>query len=248
MHVFFRTGSFSLPIYVFSPCSYSNICSHQICSTFSSLTKNILIHIIMSAFPNKVIFKIPNTIAWRWRMMTSSREEFWYSSMLGWIPSTQAAAFPSHLVSPFEIIIFYIIPTHLSQILSFSQNCPKYSRPVRTILFHILPVYLFIVQHFCFFHIPFRPQCFELLSSHIAIFQHLSGTLQSLLQFWLPPPSREEQWDAASWIGIIAQTGKEIKKSELSSSWWQYANKPPRNMRCTQKRGWKLLNWNIQNY
>lgn len=153
-----------------------------------------------------------------------------------------AAACPkSPLVSPFAInycslyhchssdLSFFLFPRTVPNIHVLLGLC-AFSHPDN------LSVYLFLIQHFCFYAIPFRPQCFDLISSHVAILQHSSGVLQSSLQFWLCPCSGEEQWDEPIGWGLLHKSEKEVEKSQLSSGWCQCANKPPRIKRCIQKR------------
>lgn len=143
-----------------------DFCSHQICSTFCSFNVNVLIHGIVTVFPKsyQIILMMPNIIAWRWRKMRSSREE--------------------------EYRGIYIC-SHLSQVTFGFSFCHRYSSlyhwtvPNTYMLFGLcvfshsdnLPVQLFLIQHFCFLPVPFRPHCFELISLHIAMFQHPLGVL-----------------------------------------------------------------------
>lgn len=163
-------------------------------------------HMIMTIFLKsyRVFFRIPNTIAWRWRWQAVGK---WGDTPPCWERCcTYAATCPKTLlVSPF-VINYCSLP-----LISFSFFLFPRVVPDIYVLLGIRVVscsdclFLFVMQHICPLPIPFSPQCLELISSHVAVFQHSSGNLYSLLQFWLPPTSKGKQWDAANWIGIIAQ-------------------------------------------
>lgn len=89
------------------------------------------------------------------------------------------------------ITVLYIIATYPIWVLSFSWNCPKYSCPVRALGFFTFWQFAcvsFSKPRFLLLPHSFQTTVFELIALHTAIFQHLSGVLWSLLQFWLLPP------------------------------------------------------------
>lgn len=147
-----------------SPSLQQDSCSHQICSTFCSLSINILIHGIMTVFPKsyKIILMIPNIIARRWGKIGSSREEVWYSSLLGGLLSTSAATcLKSLLVSPFAHNYCCLCHCHSANLSFFPGTVPNvhvWSGPCPFPHSDNRPECLFLIQHLFLF--PFSPQCF----------------------------------------------------------------------------------------